>query len=302
MSQPQCSLCLSDLKDEEDKQALHCMHVFHQECISQLLSHSGCTLDSVACPICKHTSLNEVEVGNAATGPANGGDQDGADEADHSDAEKATTLFSALFSNNEVLSDAETADIHEPADAEDTPAAVGDTLAEDDTPVPKLPAKAQVPAPKAKTHAKAKGKARAPPQETARPPVPVAPLPPSWPKAHCSIAFPLRVAPRCSSCGLVVEVAKLRVVNKSKGLMRCNNCNTVCTKLSRGLGAWPTSEWREVAEAEQQSFMQTCHSLSGAECIVKAKSMLEHYRSDQSFYEGSGEFYHCQPGKIADSK
>jgi len=48
-----CVLCQEAFDDRDHRQALHCMHYFHEECLSDLMRAENKNLHNVRCPKCK---------------------------------------------------------------------------------------------------------------------------------------------------------------------------------------------------------------------------------------------------------
>ena len=93
----------------------------------------------------------------------------------------------------------------------------------------------------------------------------------------------------CSGCGSQVVPAKCRLRSKAQGTFCCFHCNSKMSTPSRGLGQWPTHEFKGLPEPEQMAFMRALDHGAGGVC-ARAKELLAKHSTKETFFEFGGEF------------
>ena len=94
----------------------------------------------------------------------------------------------------------------------------------------------------------------------------------------------------CSTCGIHQPFTRCRLTNKTKGLWKCNFCNTKTVCLSRKLGGWPNAAFQSLTEEERQAFMASLHGKTTEEALVAFEELMEKVEEHWTEYEDSGEF------------
>ena len=84
--------------------------------------------------------------------------------------------------------------------------------------------------------------------------------------------------------------ASVRMMNKAKGTMRCNSCNTKYAGLYRGFGTWPTCEFKGLPKETRIKFYRDVKDKNLQETITTVFDLVESYEDKKEVYACNGEY------------
>ena len=93
----------------------------------------------------------------------------------------------------------------------------------------------------------------------------------------------------CGWCGN--EVSLLRCSCKGSSKYLCNVCQVKIVQLRRAVGQWPTNEFKELPEEQQQQFFQSIASCNQKDIKKAVEDILSKIERKEEYYEDEGKFF-----------